>query len=71
MYKNQSEWIEGREKVIKYFLSLEPRHYISKQSPRIQKYDGSSITAQIKILNEIKLFYENLYRKVLMTSVMA
>lgn len=45
------------------FFSLESRNYINKQIPRIQKDDGSIIINQPKILYEIKMFYENLYRK--------
>lgn len=61
--RSKAKWIEEGEKPTKYFLSLESRNYISKQIPRIQKDDGSIITDQFKILNEIKMFYENLYRK--------
>ena len=42
---------------------MESRNFISKQVPRIEKDDGTLVTKQEEILNETKLFYENLYRK--------
>lgn len=45
------KWIEDGGKPSKYFTSLESRNYISKQ------------ISQLKILDEAKSFYENLYKK--------
>ena len=42
---------------------MESRNFISKQVSRIEKDDGTLVTKQEEILNETKLFYENLYRK--------
>ena len=42
---------------------MESRNYTNKQIPRIVKDDCSIVTSQYEILNETKLFYENLYKK--------
>jgi hypothetical protein len=61
--RSRLKWIEDGEKPSKYFLSMESRNYVNKQIPRIVKDDCSIITSQYEILNETKLFYENLYKK--------
>lgn len=57
------KWIDEGEKPTKYFCSLESRNYICKQIPRIEKENGSIICKQEKILEELKDFYETLYKK--------
>jgi hypothetical protein len=42
---------------------LESRNYVSKQLLKIERGDGSIITSQNDILQETKIFYENLYRR--------
>lgn len=57
------KWIDEGEKPTKYFCSLESRNYISKQIPRIEKENGLIICKQEEILEELKQFYETLYKK--------
>lgn len=61
--RSKVKWIEEGEKPSRYFVSLESRNYISKLIPKIEKEDGTICTDQFDILNESKLFYENLYKK--------
>ena len=48
-------------KPTKYFCSLESRNYVNKIIPKVVKEDGTSITKQEDILNEVKNFYKKLY----------
>ena len=63
LIRSKVKCIDEGEKPTRYFSKLESRNFISKQVPRIEKDDGTLVTKQEEILNETKLFYENLYRK--------
>ena len=60
--RSRVRWSEEGEKPTKYFCKLESRNYINKTILKIEKENGQTITKQEEILNEIKHFYENLYR---------
>ena len=59
--RSRARWVEDGEKVSKYFCNLENRNFISKMMPNLVKEDGSLTVDQTDIINETKLFYENLY----------
>ena len=59
--RSRVKWAEEGEKPTKYFCSLESRNYVNKIIPKVVKEDGTSITKQEDILNEVKNFYKNLY----------
>ncbi|MCG7878665.1 MAG: reverse transcriptase domain-containing protein [Candidatus Thiodiazotropha endolucinida] len=59
--RSRVRWAEEGEKPTKYFCSLESRNYINKIIPKVVKDDGTSVTDQEEILNEVKNFYKNLY----------
>ena len=52
--------VEG-EKPTKYFCALESHNFMSKIVPKLQTAKGEIINDQKKIMNEIELFYKNLY----------
>ena len=59
--RSRVRWAEEGEKPTNYFCNLESRNYINKTITKIEKQNGQTITKQEDILNEVKLFYENLY----------
>lgn len=62
MVRARLRWAEQGEKPTKYFCSLESRNYVNKTISKLIKEDGKIITKQKDILEEVKNFYENLYR---------
>ena len=60
--RSRVKWAEEGEKPTKYFCNLESRNYINKTISRIEKDNGQTIKKQEDILNEVKQFYENLYK---------
>ena len=59
--RSRVRWAEEGEKPTRYFCSLESRNYVNKIIPKVVKDDGSAITKQEDILNEVKNFYKKLY----------
>ena len=59
--RSKAKWVEEGEKNTKYFLNLEKRNYNSKCIKTLINKEGKEITDMEKILEEQKLFYENLY----------
>lgn len=55
------KWAEEGEKPTRYFCNLESRNYVNKIIPKVVKEDGSTITKQEDILNEVRNFYKQLY----------
>lgn len=62
MIRARIRWAEEGEKPTKYFCSLESRNYVNKTIPKVQRDDGSVINNQESILNEVKIFYADLYK---------
>ena len=61
--RSKMRWASQGEKVTKYFLSLEKRHYISKQMFKLVGKNGEEIIDNKEMLKETKEFYEQLYKK--------
>ena len=61
MLRSRANWIEHGEKPSKYFCSLEKRNYVNKNVTKIVDSAGNIHTDQNIILNQISLFYQNLY----------
>ena len=61
MLRARVQWIEDGEKPTIYFCSLEKRNFINKTLMKIINDKGEEITQQQDILNEITMFYSNLY----------
>ena len=59
--RSRARWYEHGERSSKYFLNLEKRNYVKKH---IRKLDinGVLTTDSLKILNEQKRFYQELYQ---------
>ena len=62
MIRSKAYWAIEGEKPTQYFCGLEKTNYTNKTIHKIVKEDGTEITSQKQILDEIKLFYENLYK---------
>ena len=61
--RSRAKWIEEGEKPTKYFCNMESRNFTSKLISRIELDNGKVITDQTQILEETKLFYQNLYSR--------
>ena len=61
--RSRSTWIKEGEKGTKYFTNLEKRNYINKAMPTLINGEGENIYSQEEIANEVKTFYEQLYKK--------
>lgn len=61
--RSRVKWIEEGEKPSKYFCNLESQNFISKQITKLERENGQILYNQGDILNETKMFYENLYKK--------
>ena len=61
LVRARAKIIEEDEKPANFFCNLEKHNYTSKIIPKLETNDGKIITDQQEILNETKLFYENLY----------
>ena len=59
--RSKANWIENGEKPTKYFCSLEKRNFINKNIRKLDTNDGSTIVDQNLILNQVKIYYKNLY----------
>ena len=59
--RSRVQWLNEEERPSRYFCSLETRSYIEKTVKKIKSDTGKLITDQKDILNEIRLFYSNLF----------
>ena len=59
--RSKAKWVEEGEKNTKYFLNLEKRNYNNTCIKTLINKDNKEITDMTEILEEQKLFYENLY----------
>ena len=62
MIRSRAQWLSEGEKPSKYFCSLEKFYYTEKTVKRVVTDDGSVITNQKDILNELKNYYQNLFK---------
>ena len=62
LLRSGAKWIEDGEKPTKYFCNLEKRNFVNKTVTKLVNPNGNEITDQKQILEEIKHFYENLYK---------
>ena len=60
--RSRLKWLNEGEKPTKFFCSLEKRNYTEKTIRKLQLSDGTLITDQLKILNEIRNFYAQLFK---------
>ena len=61
LIRSRAKWLQHGEKPSKLFCSLENKHYTEKIVKSIKKEDGSVLTDQSQILDEIKTFYQVLF----------
>ena len=62
MIRSRAQIIEEDEKATNFFCNLEKHNFTSKLIPKLEKQNGEIISDQFQILNEAKLFYEELCR---------
>lgn len=60
--KSRLKWAEEGEKPTRYICNLESRNYVNKVIPKVVKDDGTAVTKQKEILEEVKHFYKTLYK---------
>ena len=63
MIRSRAEWLCESEKPSKYFCALEKHLYSEKTIRKLVTGDGNIINDQVKILEEVKKFYQNLFIK--------
>ena len=63
LLRSKARWVGEGEKITKYFCGLEKRNYISKQMTKLIDKNGSTLVETKDIVQETKMFYENLYKK--------
>ena len=61
--RSKVKWSLEGEKPTQYFCGLEKSNIATKTISKIIKENGSEITSQDKILEEVRLFYETLYKE--------
>ena len=59
--RSRVQWLQHGEKPSKLFCSLENKHFTEKTARSIKKENGSILTYQSPILDEIKTFYQTLF----------
>jgi hypothetical protein len=57
---HHAKWNVEGERSSQYFCNLDKRHYTEKSIPKLIPDDNTEITDQKLILQQQKLFYENL-----------
>ena len=60
--RSRSRWINEGEKNTKYFCNLERRHFVQKAMCVLQTDSGDILQETSTIVQEVKSFYEKLYR---------
>ena len=60
--RSKMRWIEHGEKPTKYFFNMERRNYTKKTITDLTVAGGATISNDDDILEEIRGFYENLYK---------
>ena len=60
--RSKVRWIEHGEKPTKYFFNMERRNYNKKTITELTVAGGTTISNDDDILEEIRRFYENLYK---------
>ena len=62
--RSKTRWIELGEKPTKYFFNLEKRNYNHKKIIELKHLEGKSVTKEEEILEEIEIFYKELYTSI-------
>ena len=62
MIRSRAQWLSEDEKPSSYFCSLEKFYYTQKTVKRVVADDGNVITDQKEILNELRKYYQNLFK---------
>ena len=58
---SKCKWIEQGEKPTAFFFNLEKRNYNRKSIKKLEGLEGTTLTNEDEILNEIEAFYKQLY----------
>ena len=61
--RSKATWIKEGEKGTKYFTNLERRNYVNKAMPTLVNNLGQEIHSQREIAQEVRNYYENLYKR--------
>ena len=61
LVRARAKIIEDDEKPTNFSCNLEKHNYTSKIIPNLETNNGKIVTDQHEILNETKIFYEDLY----------
>ena len=59
--RSKCKWIERGEKPTAFFFNLEKRNYNRKSIKKLEGAEGTTLTNEDEILNEIETFYKQLY----------
>ena len=64
LIRSRAQKIADDEKPTNFFCNHEKHNFTSKLIPKLEKQDSEIISDQFQILNEAKLFYEDLYKQI-------
>ena len=62
LIRSKARWIGEGEKTSQYFCNLEKWHYKSKRMASLIKDNGIETNDNDEIVNEVRTFYEHLYK---------
>ena len=62
LLRSKARWVADGEKITRYFCGLEKRNFVNKQIIKLVTNDGISLYKTEDIREEVKDFYENLYK---------
>ena len=62
LIRSKARWVGEGRKTSQYFCNLEKRHYTSKRMTSLIKDNGIETNDNDEIVNEVRTFYEQLYK---------
>ena len=63
MIRSRAQWLQCGEKPTKYFCRLEHKNFVDKTMKKIRLENGKTVTKQSEILQEVKHYYSNLFKR--------
>ena len=61
LVRSRAKFINDSKNPTNFFCNLEKNNYTSNIAPKLETNNGEIVTDQHEILNETKIFYEDLY----------
>ena len=62
MIGSRAQWLQLGDKPTQYFCGLEHKNFVDKTIKKMRLENGQVITTQAEILEQVRLYYENLFK---------